>query len=100
MGWGRGFDFPSAPKKRRAWSPQKCLGGEAQKLSESHKYREQTWEFGVTRCKLAHTGWISNKVLLYSTGNYIQYPAINHNGKNMKKNVYICTMNHLAVQQK
>ena len=24
------------------------------------------------------------------TGNYIQYPVINHNGKNMKKNVYIC----------
>ena len=23
------------------------------------------WEFGVSRCKLLHTGWISNKVLLY-----------------------------------
>ena len=22
-----------------------------------------------------------NKVLLYSTGNYIQYPVVNHNGK-------------------
>ena len=29
--------------------------------------------------------WINNKVLLYSTGNYIQYPAINHNGKEYKK---------------
>ena len=27
------------------------------------------------------TGWINNKVLPYSTGNYIQYPVINHNGK-------------------
>ena len=35
--------------------------------------------------KLLHTGCI-NKVLLYSTGNYIQYPKINHNGK---KCVYI-----------
>ena len=25
--------------------------------------------------------WIHNKALLYSTGNYIQYPVINHNGK-------------------
>ena len=25
--------------------------------------------------------WINNKVLLYSTGNYIQYPMINLNGK-------------------
>ena len=28
-----------------------------------------------------YIGWINNKVLLYSTGNYIQYPVINHNGK-------------------
>ena len=27
----------------------------------------------------------NNKVLLYSTGNYIQYPVINHNGKEYKK---------------
>ena len=29
------------------------------------------WEFGVNRCKLLHLEWISNEVLLYSTGNYI-----------------------------
>ena len=47
------------------------------------------WEFGVSRCKLLYRGWINNKVLLYSTGNYIQYPVINHNGKEYKKkNVY------------
>ena len=34
------------------------------------------WEFGISRCKLLYTGWINNKVLLYSTGNYIQYPMI------------------------
>ena len=39
------------------------------------------WEVGVSRCKLLRTGWINNKVLLYSTENYIQYPMINHNGK-------------------
>ena len=38
-------------------------------------------EFGVGRCKLLHLEWINNKVLLYSTGNYIQYPVINHDGK-------------------
>ena len=30
------------------------------------------WEFGVSRCKLFHLEWISNEVLLYSTGDYIQ----------------------------
>ena len=39
------------------------------------------WEFEVNRCKLVYMGWINNKVLLYSTGNYIQYPVINHSGK-------------------
>ena len=39
------------------------------------------WEFGVSRCKLLYIQWINNKVLLYSTGNYIQYPVINQNGK-------------------
>ena len=31
-------------------------------------------------------GWINNKVLLCSTGNYIQYPVINHQGKEYEKN--------------
>ena len=43
------------------------------------------WEFGVSRCKLVYIEWINDKVLLYSTGNYIQYPMINHNGKEYKK---------------
>ena len=43
--------------------------------------RGKDWEFEIGRCKLVYTGWINNKVLLYSTGNYIQYPVTNHNGK-------------------
>ena len=39
------------------------------------------WEFVVSRCKLLHIEWMDNKVLLYSTGNYIQCTGINHNGK-------------------
>ena len=31
--------------------------------------------------------WINYKVLLYSTGNYIQYPIINDNGKKKPKNI-------------
>ena len=42
------------------------------------------WEFGVNRCKLVYIGWINIKILPCSTGNYIQYPVINHN-KSMKK---------------
>ena len=39
------------------------------------------WEFGVSRCKLLYLAWIHNRVQLYSTGSYIQYPVINHDGK-------------------
>ena len=68
------------------------------KQKQMHRHREKTcgcqggegrggmeWEFGISRCKLLCKKWINNKVLLYSTGNYIQYPVINHNGKEYKK---------------
>ena len=56
------------------------------KEKQTHRYREHTcgaqgevggggrvdWEFGISRCKLLHKGWMNNKVLLYNTGNYIQ----------------------------
>ena len=57
------------------------------------------WEFGISRCKLLYIEWINNKVLLCSTGNYIQYPVINHNGKEYKKCIYVY-LNQFAVQQK
>ena len=54
------------------------------KQKQIHKHREQTcgcqgeggkgekdWEFEISRCKLLYIEWINNKVLLYSTGNYI-----------------------------
>ena len=51
--------------------------------------REMDWELGISRCKLFYISWINNEVLLYSTRNHIQCPVRNHNGKNMKKIVYI-----------
>ena len=70
------------------------------KQKQTHRHREQTcgrqggggwggmdWEFGMSRYKLVYIGWINNKALLYSTGNYIQYPVINHHGKEYE---YMC----------
>ena len=62
------------------------------KQKQTHRHREETrgcqggeadmdWEFGVSRCKVLHIERMDNKVLLYSTGNYIQCPGRNHNGK-------------------
>ena len=41
------------------------------------------WESGVHRCKVLHLEWISNEILLYSTGNYIQSLMMEHGGKIM-----------------
>ena len=55
------------------------------------------WEFGVSRCKLSHLEWISNEVLLYSTGNYIQSLGIDHDERQYKKkNVFICMTGSLC----
>ena len=83
----------------KIWHKWICL----QKQKETHRLRAETcgcwcrgsgrgmdWEFGIGRCKLLHLEWINNKVLIHSTGNYMEYPVINHNGKNTKKNVYMC----------
>ena len=49
------------------------------------------WEFGISRCKLLYIEWINKKVLLYSMGNYIQYPVINHKRKEYEKEcMYVC----------
>ena len=54
---------------------------------QSRKEEERVvgWESGTSRCKLLYIRWINNKVLLYSTENYIQYPVINNNGKEYEK---------------
>ena len=49
------------------------------------------------RCKLVYIGWLNSKVLLYNAGNYIQYPVINHNGKEYEKEgmcvyIYVCVL--------
>ena len=43
------------------------------------------WKFGIGGCKLLYISWINNKFLLYRMGSYIQYPMINHNGKESEK---------------
>jgi len=42
---------------------------------------EMDGEFGAGRCKLLHLEWINNDVLLYSTGNYIQFLRMEHDGR-------------------
>ena len=56
----------------------------------SEGWGEKVWDFGIGRYKPLYIGWISNKILIYSTGNYYsQYPVINHNGKEYEK-IFMC----------
>ena len=56
-------------------------------------------EFGVSRCNYIQNGK-NSKVLIYSTGNYTQYPAINPNGRNIKKNVCVGITESRGLQHK
>ena len=58
---------------------------------QTHGHGEQTcvcrgggsgmdWEFEISRCQLLHLEWISNEILLYSTGNYILSLVMEHDG--------------------
>ena len=65
------------------------------KQKHIHTYRENRLMAakGEVRCGrngLGVIGWINNKVLLYSMGNYIQYPIKTTMEKDIKKNIYIC----------
>ena len=66
------------------------------KRKQTHRHREKTcgyqvrgqcmdWEIGISRCKLVNIGQINSRVPLYSTGKYIQYAEIKHNGKEYEK---------------
>ena len=78
---------------------------------------KKQFPFGVSRCKLVYIEWINNKILLYSTENYTQYPVIDQNGKEFEKEcvciyryiyiykvniyvIYIYKVESLSVQQK
>ena len=53
-----------------------------------------TWTTETTnkdsRCKLLHLEWISDEVLLDSTGNYIQSLGINNDERQYKKGMCMC----------
>ena len=53
------------------------------------------WELRLCRGKRLHPGWINNKILLYSTRNYIQYPVMKANGKE-----YVCITESLCCRAK
>ena len=60
------------------------------KQKQTHRHKKQTcgygwggqitdYGYGIDRYRLLHIKYISNKDLLHSTGNYIQYLVITHN---------------------
>ena len=46
------------------------------------------WEFGINRCRPLPLEWISNEILLCSTGNYIYSLMMEHDNVR-KKNLYM-----------
>ena len=60
---------------------QKQTRRHGEQIYGCHRVREEmqgTGSLGFSRCKLLHLEWISNEILLYSTGNYVQSLGIEH----------------------
>ena len=65
------MNLPKEQSHRHREQPCGCPGGEG----SGERIRDTNW----------YTEWISNRVLLQSTQNYIHHPVKNHNGKEYKK---------------
>ena len=88
----RQISYDNTYMRNLKWDSNELI---CEKETDSQTYRTDLWLPGgrgrrrdgvgvwgaKCKCKLLYTEWINNKVLLYSTGNYILYPVINHNGK-------------------
>jgi len=99
--WFRGFVYFVLSSVWRKFNFN--IHWELQTICSHRRYNRYTcqnhaksiWEFEISRCKLLYIGWINNKVLVWSTGNYIQYFVISHHGKEYEKeyvniyNIYI-----------
>ena len=69
------------------------------KQKQTHRHREQMWRcqggggegegwtgsLGLVEANLLHLEWVNHEFQMYRTGNYIQDPVINHNGREDKK---------------
>ena len=57
-----------------------------------------TWRVGLAGANHYITEWLNNKALLQSTGNYSQYPGINHSGKETKwKRKCVCVYIYVCI---
>ena len=77
--WNLKYDTNEPMKQTDSWTQNRLVVAKGEGVGGG-----MVCEVGGSRCKLLYTEWI-NKVLLYSTENYIQYPMINHNEELKKK---------------
>ena len=70
--------------------------GSCQRVGGWRKDRAEGWD--LADISFFYIEWINNKVLLYSTENYIQYLVTDHNGKEyFKKYIYIYIYTHTHI---
>ena len=62
------------------WAPVGLQDEQASRQAGVHQSIRTTAQSPETRCKPLYTGWINNKVLLYSTRNHVQHLIMTYNG--------------------
>ena len=87
------------PRKARVWGWPERAGDGSWVDTDTEARGRLDWEFGLSRCKLLCIERTDRKALPWNTGNSIQYPVINHEGKRDKRK-HICITEPPAGQQK
>ena len=83
----------------RKWDVNGCIYEVETDSQRTDLYVPRGRGLGLADVKLLYMEWINNKVLLYSMGNYIQYPMINHNEKNKRMYIYIYIHTHIYISE-
>ena len=71
--------------------------------NEIYGYQREMWgevinqDVGINTYTLLYIKQMTNKDLLYNTGNYTQYSVITYMGKNLKKNGYMYIYINLCI---
>ena len=93
------FSFNISPSQehpglifRMDWLDLLAVQGTLKSLLQHHSSKAS-----IPRCLAFFTVQLSHPYMTIGrAGNYIQYPLINHNEKNMKKNIFICITKSLC----
>ena len=88
--WNLKYETNEFPYETDSQTQKQTCGCQGEGEADGLEFQDQQMQTVTYRMD------INNNVLLYTTGNYIQYLVINHMEKNVEKNACICISESLC----